>query len=142
MTLTHTRVRRYRSRRRGFAALTAIALIALVGFGLAAMAALFAAETRRTGRVREDAQLRQLLLAGEVAAREALSRGERRGAVALPVELTTEGVRLTFAPAGEPGERETRCRVTARTGDGRVMSQRLTYEMTGASWTLRAAELE
>jgi Tfp pilus assembly protein PilX len=134
------------SRRRGFAALTALALIAIVGLGLAAMASLFAAETRRTGRHRDDAQLRQLMLAGEAAAREALARGGRQGDVPLPAELASAGTRLTFAPADEPppppGADAARVRVTAVTGEGRVMSQVLGYARAGDGWTLRSAELE
>lgn len=139
MTVTVTASRR---RSRGFAALTAIALIAIVGLGLAAMAALFAGETRRTGRQRDDAQLRQLLIAGEVAARDALARGEREGTVALPADLTSLGARLTFSPIGDPSDREAHVRVTASTADGRTMSQRLTYAATDGKWELRSAELE
>lgn len=139
MTVTVTASRR---RSRGFAALTAIALIAIVGLGLAAMAALFAGETRRTGRQRDDAQLRQLLIAGEVAARDALSRGERDGTVAVPAELTSLGARLTFSPIGDPSDRETHVHVTAHAADGRTMSQRLTYAATDGKWALRSAELE
>lgn len=135
-------VTRASTRPRGFAALTAIALIAIVGLGLAAMAALFAGETRRTGQQRDDAQLRQLLLAGEVAAREALTRGELQGTVQLPADLATLGAELTFAPAGDPVDNETRIRVTARTGEGRVMSQTLGYVRADGRWSLRSAELE
>jgi type II secretory pathway component PulK len=120
MTVTRTASRR----RRGFAMLTALALISIVGLGLAAMAALFASEARRSAQQRDDAQLRQLLLAGEVAVRGALGRGEREGSVALP---------RNWARASHPhlrGRKRTRrgsarVRVTARTGEGRTMSQTL-----------------
>ena len=133
--------------RGGFASLTAIALIAIVGLGLAAMASLFAGETRRAVRLRDEAQLRQLLLAGEVAARDALARGERRRAVELPPELASLGTTLTFEPADGGGARardarEARLRVTARSGEGRVVSQTLTYTGSGPAWTLHSAELE
>ena len=141
--MTVTPIASRRRHPRGFAALTAIALIAIVGLGLAAMASLFAGETRRTGRLRDDAQLRQLLIAGEVAARDALSRGEREGTVALPTDLTSLGARLTFSPIGEPVDGEAHVHVTAQAADGRTMSQRLTYAAAAdGAWTLRGAELE
>ena len=129
---------------RGFASITAIALISIVGLALAALASLFASETRRTGLQRDDAQLRQLLIAGEVATRQALARGERKGAVELPADLAAAGTTLTFAPDGDgdAGATDPRLRVTARTADGRVQSQVLTYRPDGQRWTLRTADLE
>ena len=137
------RIRRPRpARSSGFATLTALGLVAIIGVGLAAMAAVFAGEVRRSARVRDDAQLRQLLLAGEVAARAAVARGGDAGEVELPGELKVRGAALALAAEGTDADGQRKLRVTARLAGERSMSQVLTYRGSGAEWTLHSAELD
>lgn len=59
-----------RHRRRGFTTLLAIILLAFVGMALLTLSQTTLADVRYTGREQVDAQLRQLLRAGEMVARE------------------------------------------------------------------------
>jgi type II secretory pathway component PulK len=60
--------------RRGFATIVALFLIALVGVALAGLTLRLSADARRTAKEASDSQLWQLLLAGEVKAREMRGR--------------------------------------------------------------------
>jgi hypothetical protein len=53
-----------KSRHHGFSMLIAIALVSLTGMAVTEITVTLAADVRRTMRLAEDAQLRQLLLAG------------------------------------------------------------------------------
>src|SRR5687767_11870497 len=86
-----------RCHRRAFATVTAVALIGVVGAILAMLAGLLASQVRRNIGQSEDAQLRQLLVAGELAARQSLGRSEAGPVnVPLPAELQSAGMSLSF----------------------------------------------
>lgn len=79
-------------KRRGFATIMAIALVGLVGFTLAALAAGLTRDARRASTEATDAQLRQLVHAGSAEARDLLRRGEAKPGdiktIALPADLS------------------------------------------------------
>ena len=96
----------YRRFRTGFAAMTAIALLILVGAALVAMSSLLAADARRTRDAAGEVQLRQLFLAAHaMVARE--SRGWAAGTLPahvkleLPQGLDHATVTISVAPAAE-----------------------------------------
>lgn len=144
--MNRTTAQPHATARPGFASVTAVILIALVGAALAAAVTLLGAESRRTRSAVEDAQLRQLLLAGEAGARQHLAR---RGAadgtavpLALPADLSAAGARveLRFSPdeAGDSCE----VRVDASLGRRRAsQSLRFNRGNRGTEWQLVAAEL-
>jgi hypothetical protein len=138
--------RRPPAARRGFATLTAVALIALVAMALVATGSLFNAEFRRTQRATEEAQLRQLLLAGERAARDALAANAANEPgkpinVELPTSLTAGGARLSLTPAATaPSEGGMTVAVTARLSN--VLEQRLTFARRGEIWELTTVETD
>jgi hypothetical protein len=124
--------------------LTAIALIALVGVAMAAAAAVFKLDLRRTAAVLEDTQLRQLLVAGERAARDKLPAAgvvaESNGPVSLPPPLAARGASLSLHVSS--GQTETEATATVEAAlEGRVASQTLHYERSPAGWRLGSAEL-
>jgi hypothetical protein len=85
--------------RRGFATITALALLSLVGTALATLTLTFAADARRTARESTDAQLRQLLFAGAVQARQIMDGGQTPAdpiAVRLPSPLIADGGQLVL----------------------------------------------
>lgn len=137
-------------RGRGFATIIAVALIALIGVALAAMAAMARADFARTRQVQADTQIRQLLLAGESAARERLAAGDAGGkavTVDLPAVLKDDGTTLTLtltrlAPPAGGGGVAARIEVRAEAG-GYRRSQTVRYARrdAGAGWSLVAAEL-
>jgi len=132
--------------RRGLAMLTAIALIALVGMAMAAAGAVFHLDLRRTAAAVQDAQLRQLLVAGERAAREALPAAgagavtDADHPVALPPALAARGASLVvrFDPGKKPGDATATVEAAL---EGRVMSQTLHYERGPAGWRLASAAI-
>ena len=81
MRFTHQRMA-LSSRRRAFATVMAVVMIGVVAVSLAAVAASFTADYRRTQNARSDAQLRQLLCAGAI---DAVERSK-----SLPVDVPTE----------------------------------------------------
>jgi hypothetical protein len=124
--------------------LTAIALIALVGVAMGAAASVFKLDLRRTAAVLEDTQLRQLLVAGERAARDKLPAAgavaESNGPVPLPPPLAARGASLAVHVSG--GQTETEATATVEAAlEGRVMSQILHYERGPAGWRLLAAAI-
>ena len=134
-----------RRSRRGFAVLTAIVLTALVAVAIAAALSVFRTNLSRTAAVASDAQLRQLLLAGERVARARLAspadgagQGER---VELPAALPQDGATLHIDAVGPRTEGAAAFRVTA-TLSGRRASQTLRYENRAGGWALADAELE
>jgi type II secretory pathway pseudopilin PulG len=86
--------------RRGFVTLTAIALFVIVGMAIVAAASLFATEIRRSRAEAADAQLRQLLLAGESMAPQALvdwnGQPQQTFFMILPKELERDDARLSL----------------------------------------------
>ena len=118
---------RCRHHRRGFMLIMAVTLLILIGTTLAVLATLFAAEARRTQNHAIDAQLRQLLIAGTVAARHGIRE------IALPAELPDTKVTIT-----SEGDNAT-VHATLR---GRTATEKLTFSGSGSQRKLIAAELQ
>jgi hypothetical protein len=132
-----------RIRQSAFATIAALGLVAVVGISLAALTALLARDVQRTVRQSQDAQLRQVLIAGEAAARASLSRDglARDFSLKLPPELESSGTSITFEPLESTSTDTFRIRITARGADGRAMTQTLQYVRAAGRWELGSAEL-
>ena len=138
--------------RPAFAMIMAVALVALVALALGAVLSLFRLDLDRTARAVEQAQLRQMLLAGERAAREQLetappdAANAAQGApvsVPLPAALSANGaaLELKFAPvAGTDGAPAAQVTVVATLERG-TMTQTLGYEKGPQGWRLMRATL-
>jgi type II secretory pathway component PulK len=92
--------------RRGFATITALALLSFVATALATLTLTFAADARRTARESTDAQLRQLIIAGAAQVRQFTERDEPQTgpkAIPLPPSLIADGGELIlhFNPANK-----------------------------------------
>ena len=84
-------------RRRGFATIMAVTMLALAGIVVAVMGMYFVSEARRTRDVAVEAQLRQLLLAGQSQARGIPdSPSVAMITATIPPELTADGYTLTL----------------------------------------------
>ena len=131
------------TRHHAFATVAALALVAVVGISLTVLTTLLARDLKRTTHQSQDAQLRQLLIAGESAVRASLDKqGHARDvSLKLPPELEASGASIAFEPVEPASEDTVRIRVTARGADGRSMSQTLQYGRSVERWELRAAEL-
>ena len=128
-------------RKRAFATITALALVGIVGVTLATLTGIFARDVKRSLRQHDDAQLRQLLIAGEIAARASLG-GERAAGevkVGLPQELQSAGASLTYQTVPGDASDVIEVRVTAAAGEGRSRSQTLKYAKAANGWELRSA---
>lgn len=126
---------------RGFATLTAIGMIVLVAVALTALTTLVSHDVKRSVRQAEDAQLRQLLIVGEIGARASLDRPEETATdVKLPSELSSAGYALRFerVPAADGS---VSVHVSAREADGRSLNEWLRYIRSADRWELESAEL-
>jgi hypothetical protein len=133
----------YSKRDKAFATITALAIIGLIGVTLATLTALFARDVKRSLRLNQDAQLRQLLIAGELAARESLGAEAAGGevAVTLPQDLQSAGLSLAYERLSRAEADGVEVRVTARGADNRSVSQTLAYVKGADGWKLRSAGL-
>ena len=131
---------RHRVQRRGMALLMAVLMISIVAGSLAALTLAFAAQAKRTARQAQDAQLRQLMLAGQVAAQQAVGQS-KSGEVALPADLRSAGASLRYETIQGDAADEMQFRIVATLGEGRSMSQTLRFARAGERWELRSAEL-
>ncbi len=97
--------------RSGFATITMLFSLALVGLAVVAIGGLVTLEVRRTRLVREESQLRQLLLAGGLFARQMAndSSAAQRATVTpvLPATLRdqTAALRITPLPSAQATQR-------------------------------------
>ena len=135
---------RRESARRGFAMIVAIALIGVVGLALASILSLSHLDLRRTSEAAQGAQLRQLLVAGERAARDRLNAGDATGgvlSVSLPPALAADGgaMEVRVEPAVEAGAPAV-VTVEAKLGTA-GLSQTLRYHRGAEEWKLVGAEL-
>jgi type II secretory pathway component PulK len=122
--------------RRGFALIFAITLLGLVGATLALLATHFASEAKRTRVQAADAQARQLLIAGHLAARahgDSLAAG-KPVEIALPPSLVQDGAKLTIA--GSLNE----VRVDAEYR-GRRAAEVISLTREGDMWKIKSVEL-
>lgn len=129
---------------RGFATVAAVVLIGMASVAFLGMAALARHELVRTRRAAADAQLRQLLLAGQAAsdARLSADAAPTPGAVVieLPAVLAEPGGRLTIHVQRGDSTDARRVEVLAA-AEGWTASQSLNYTRDGARWRLAGAEL-
>jgi hypothetical protein len=135
-------------RRRGVATLLAILLLVIVAATLPVLAGAFIADAKRTRVQAQDAQLRQLLTAGAVAAissakghSAAREAATTRTAIALPQELLDDGAALTLWFS--PGDSDDRLDATIRATLGtRAMEQIVRLERRSGAWQAVAAALD
>jgi hypothetical protein len=117
--------------RRAFATTMALMLIALVGVAMSAMAMRLSTLARQGRAMREDAQLRQLLLAGTRVAASSPGDGER--VVELPAALKDAGAKVVVRIKGREAS------VEASLGPRR-MSQAVTLDQSGKIVRVRLPE--
>ena len=138
-------------RRGGMTLVIAVLTIAVVSLAVLAMATRYATEAKMTRYALQDAQLRQLLLAGAAAAQQQLNRppgpapeptpDDRPLAVALPAEIDGDSPSLVlrFATVAADGTRSVLVQAAV---DGRHARQTLRFERHDANWRMVEAELE
>jgi hypothetical protein len=124
-----------RSRHRGFVMIVAITLLGLVGATLAVMAMLFAGEAKRVQSVMAETQLRQLLIAGEAAARSRLDAGATTQPVTVELPPALAGASVTIS-----GD-STSVRIAA-SYQGRHAAQTVSYVKDGSAWRISKLTLE
>jgi hypothetical protein len=121
------RIRRHH--RRGVAIIIAVTMMALVGVAMAALAAAFGADARRTMSGASDAQLRQLLLAGTAQVVTSPAQGDAPMELSLPKELHDAGARVTARRIESKNPGTVEFEVIASMGDATV-SQMLVCAQT------------
>jgi hypothetical protein len=126
-------------RRRAFAVIFALFLIALVGAALLALTSLMTTDARRSTRDAVDAQLRQLLHAGAVAAVQQMRNAnelppETGFDVALPREPggALAQIHVSRGPAGH-------AMIDARLGD-RTARQQVELVRDGGVWQVKSVQ--
>lgn len=122
----------------------ALAMIVMVAIALLALATRFATEAKMTRYAAQDAQVRQLLLAGTVAARDKLSQPEplhRAKPLAIQVPADPTGDVTSLAMQFEPLDADDSHRVLidARVGN-RHRRQLLRFELQKTKWQLVEAD--
>jgi len=134
-------------RRRGFATVTAIALIGLTAMAVVAITTELITDARRTQNAEIETQLRQLLLAGADeagrnleawAAAPAEGKPGKELPMTLPSTLASDGaLKLTLhQPGSAAGDSQTiEVRVDA-TWCGRRAAETLRYRRAGGAWML------
>lgn len=130
------------ARRRGLAMIMAMALMALVALLLVTLASVTRTQAHYSRHTAEEAQLRQLLLAGERAAALALDEVSTDGdelTVPLPAALREADGELLLRITSPEADRRN-VHVQAVLGD-RAADQQLRYHRTDAGWRLRDARL-
>lgn len=134
---------RRHAQQRGFAFMLSVALIIMLGMALAAMSSLLATEIRRTRQQASDAQMRQLLTAGWLAARSHL---DRRGPQAVPVDvplprdLPDARLSVRIEPSQSDADHAT-VDVAVSLGESRAR-QTATFEHVATRWHLQSAVLD
>lgn len=128
--------------RPAFAMTTAIVLTGIIALTLAALGSAFVIQSRRTLALAEDAQLRQLLLAGalEAKSRLATSTMDRNLSITLPDELRDQGASLQLQPEANPPAGQAIFKIDAALPRHR-MSQRVTMARRDGRWEIVTAEL-
>lgn len=138
---------RRQTNRGGFALLMAIIMMTLLGIALAAMSAAFAYQAKRTGNVRRDAQLRQLLLAGADAVAERAQQwpadaAEQKWTVELPKALAGDGASLAVTVQKTASADAAKLIAVVRAAiDGMSENQTLTLTRIDGRWRISQALL-
>lgn len=131
-----------RDRKPAFASFVAIMMMAMVGMTLAALSTLLMADAQRTRRHRADAQLRQQLMAGAIAARRHVAAhgpGPARSALAVPTDGDGRAsITIQVEPAG--GDDRLTIRIEA-TYDERRAAQTLRLTQRSGQWHIVEARL-
>lgn len=128
-------------RRAGFAMVTAIFLLSLVAMTLTALSAELFVQAGRTQVLVEDAQLRQLLLAGSVFAESHLeSASSTPLSVSLPDALPRQSAALTVEvrPGASASQRIAEIEASL---PRHQLSQQLHFSREGDSWRMTEAKL-
>jgi len=126
-------------RRAGFAMITAIALLSLTAMTITLLGMTLFNQARRTQIVAEDAQLRQLLIAGTTFAQSRVSVSSGRFSVAIPDALRQDSAELTVdIRADSAGDKI--AEVDASLPHHRL-SQQLTFSLQNGVWQIAAANL-
>jgi hypothetical protein len=123
--------------RRGFAAILSISLIIFVGSALVVLGRSFAMDAERTRAQASEAQMRQLLTAGAVAAIQRAENAAPAAAVELPAELAAQQAAVAVQITGEGDDRT--ALVSAQFGQ-RHMEQTLKLRRAGPRWTVVAVD--
>jgi type II secretory pathway pseudopilin PulG len=136
-------MKRTRTLRTGIATIVAVALVGIAGAATTALMASIATDARRTRQAAEDAQVRQLLLAGSISVAEKAAswdnaRSESRWPLPLPPEMESaaDGTKqLSMEIANDP-EPE-RCTVTITATFGRRHgSQEIRLQRIDRRWRI------
>jgi hypothetical protein len=130
-----------RKTRRGFALIVAIALVAMVAMTIASIGFVMRTEVLRTRAAGDEAQLRQLLLAGTQTARARLAAagGKADGAMALPDSLAGAGASVSLTEESTAAD-QAAVRIEASLGSRRL-SQVVHFVQKSGAWQVDAAEL-
>jgi len=125
--------------RTGFAMITAIALLSLTAMTITLLGMTLFNQARRTQIAAEDAQLRQLLIAGTTFAQSRVSVSSGRFSVAIPETLRQDSAELTVdIRADSAGDKI--AEVDASLPHHRL-SQQLTFSLQNGVWQITAANL-
>jgi hypothetical protein len=128
-------------RRRGIAMVMALIVMSLLVTTIALLAVAGSLQAKRTRMAMEDAQLRQLLVAGIAASQARLNAAPGAEiSVALPESLRQQGAALTVRIEAGTSASERTVEIDASLPRHR-MSQRAEFSMRGGSWQLVSAEL-
>lgn len=127
---------RYR-RHRGFMLFVAVTLIAFVGVALAVLTQSLAANAKNTDGQSADAQLRQLLTAGELTARAMIERNQLPGngssvELPLPRELRERKAVLSLQMVGDG--QDVTSQISARIGARQHASSVIRWHHDGGGW--------
>ena len=132
-----------RRRCRGFASFTAVVLVGTTAIALTAVASLTMYQAERTRNAATDAQLRQLLIAGQSYASEQLADGARQNNnldVQLPDTLASDGASLSIERQSPPGNTAKTAIINA-TLHGRSVNQTLVYDAISGTWRVTEVEM-
>lgn len=132
-----------RRQRRGFIMLMALAILAIVGVAILALASAMSYDGQRTFENTTRSQLDQMLLAGAVEAREHLKQNTPKEGetwdVELPDALTEQNASLHIA-VESADDTKLAVNVLARI-DERSAEQTLRFDRQGDAWKLASAEI-
>jgi len=127
------------SRHRAAALMLAVVLIAMVGSAVAALTILFQIDVRHTARQRDEAQLRQMLLAA-VHWQDDFMTSDDAQSLPLPHSLASQSAALTTAVLSTDRADARHIQITAAL-PRRAQRQILTYHPRNATWHLTHIDL-
>lgn len=122
-------------RRRGFALLIAVTLLGLAGATLAILATLVAGEARRTREAAAEAQVRQLLIAGEALAQAQMQNAATTQPVEVKLPDELKGATVVVQRTGEQAHIEVAF-------EGRRAGETVWFSKNGNGWQVSGVELD